>query len=897
MGSGASSSIKATSEVQYPPLPKLGVTIRVFHEFIERNGGKSNFEGITTQEVCDKMLMPITSEKKISYCEHLKGIGHSGVSDAVVFVSHSWQSPFLDLVAALNSYVQENKSSCGSPGEDGKEGSDADLSDKEVVLWIDLFCVNLHKPQEVTAGGCNFFSDILCYIFSSEWLLTELVSNEIVCALILVFSLCPSHCSTFYTDWLSTVYRTRIESLNHVVAVLHPWNLPVPFSRAWCLYELYCAETTGAKFGVAMTDEHQSQLLEGICKDHSRYMKMLNEIDMRKSECRNPHQREQILQAASKTVGVDSLNAAVVGLMRKWILTLLKSAGSNDIHNSSFADTLAGSCSDIGSESGQTSSFVTALIQSDPRTVHLARMASTSVLIEEGCHDEALTLLTTIAEEYATREGDSPQGADGSSKCMVDGEMAPPGSPGSSNDSTHGLQATPQMAAVFMNMATAYEKKGELESALEHYSKALSVLEQQEKGGSARIGSANGVRSADDVAARPNSPQRPRFSLDMARVFSNMAVVCSAQADHARALKYHSKALDLRARYYGASVESKPLVDVATAHEGLAAEYVHLQQYEKAIEHYEKALSIRSKEPMGGGTSTSSSANAAALGGASAGTERKQPALGLVHSRLGTVYYHLERHDQALAEFGTAMQLLTDAVGPAHPYVADTLNSIGLLKFAQGRFEEALEDHGKALEILISSYGMHHRSVSDTYIHIATVYDTDGLRQFKEAAEYYQKAVDVLEVTQGKDNVTISSNHHAHGIHSKLAAAYCNCNKYSDALRVHSNALRLRLQAERTENHPHVARIYADLCYTYCGLKDYATALVYCEKSHSIRHEQLGAEHSDTKSIFEMVQQLRQKNDKKQQQVAAGADASEGSIGDGAAPVSPVRSSGSGRRE
>ena len=37
-------------------------------------------------------------------------------------------------------------------------------------------------------------------------------------------------------DWWSGTFKNAIEDLGHVVMVISPWNNPVPFTRAWCLF-------------------------------------------------------------------------------------------------------------------------------------------------------------------------------------------------------------------------------------------------------------------------------------------------------------------------------------------------------------------------------------------------------------------------------------------------------------------------------------------------------------------------------------------------------------------------------------------------------------------------------------------------------------------------------------
>ena len=48
------------------PVPKDGVTLKVFQEFIELNGGRERFENMKTFEVSDSILKKVTFERQSS---------------------------------------------------------------------------------------------------------------------------------------------------------------------------------------------------------------------------------------------------------------------------------------------------------------------------------------------------------------------------------------------------------------------------------------------------------------------------------------------------------------------------------------------------------------------------------------------------------------------------------------------------------------------------------------------------------------------------------------------------------------------------------------------------------------------------------------------------------------
>ena len=99
----------------------LGVRLPVFDEFIASCGGEKVLQGKTTSEVNDKYISTVTASAKSSYCDFLMTRNHWGVDIATVYVSHSWESTFLDVVEAIKCYFSDNP---------------------DVVVWIDLFSCN-----------------------------------------------------------------------------------------------------------------------------------------------------------------------------------------------------------------------------------------------------------------------------------------------------------------------------------------------------------------------------------------------------------------------------------------------------------------------------------------------------------------------------------------------------------------------------------------------------------------------------------------------------------------------------------------------------------------------------------------------------------------------------------
>jgi tetratricopeptide (TPR) repeat protein len=128
-------------------------------------------------------------------------------------------------------------------------------------------------------------------------------------------------------DWWCNTFKSAIQQFGRTVMVLAPWDDPIPLTRGWCLFELYCTADTGSDFEVAMSASHQQHFLDDMAKDGQQAMnKMLATINAEKSECWKPEDRDRIFDAVRKTVGFPGINAMVFEQLRTWVIVVTLAA-------------------------------------------------------------------------------------------------------------------------------------------------------------------------------------------------------------------------------------------------------------------------------------------------------------------------------------------------------------------------------------------------------------------------------------------------------------------------------------------------------------------------------------------------------------------------------------------
>jgi hypothetical protein len=84
----------------------------------------------------------------------------------------------------------------------------------DVIVWFDVFCANQHKA---------LYRD-------------------------------------FY--WWTTTFKNSIAAIGRTVMVLAPWNDPVPLTRGWCIWELYCTIEAKNIFDIALSRESRDEFLK-----------------------------------------------------------------------------------------------------------------------------------------------------------------------------------------------------------------------------------------------------------------------------------------------------------------------------------------------------------------------------------------------------------------------------------------------------------------------------------------------------------------------------------------------------------------------------------------------------------------------------------------------------------
>lgn len=151
-------------------------------------------------------------------------------------------------------------------------------------------------------------------------------------------------------DWWCNTFKSSIADIGYVVMVLSPWNNPIPFTRAWCLFELYCCIDTNSRFEIAMPPEQQNCFLHDINNNQvsEAVNRMYALIDCEHSDSFFRTDKDKIFEVVEKKVGFTKINSLVFERMRHWVIHTAQadyeqkviSLGEKHIHTLSALDQL-----------------------------------------------------------------------------------------------------------------------------------------------------------------------------------------------------------------------------------------------------------------------------------------------------------------------------------------------------------------------------------------------------------------------------------------------------------------------------------------------------------------------------------------------------------------------------
>jgi tetratricopeptide (TPR) repeat protein len=244
---------------------KQGISLSyLINEFVENCGGSEALKGLSTTEVCNTFVKPATETCLSSYCDMLldqqkQKSDHDNANNSKETVSRA-------TVFISHAWKYEFLHVLDALEDHFKD-------EPGTIIWFDLFSNNQHKASDLPH------------------------------------------------EWWQTVFKSAIKDFGHTVMVMSPWNDPIPYTRAWCIFEAYCTVITESRFEIAMSaKEHDDFLKNTISDPEGTINTMLGKINAENSTSFLPEDKDHIFEVILKKVGFSKINSLVFEQLRQWVI-------------------------------------------------------------------------------------------------------------------------------------------------------------------------------------------------------------------------------------------------------------------------------------------------------------------------------------------------------------------------------------------------------------------------------------------------------------------------------------------------------------------------------------------------------------------------------------------------
>ena len=262
-----------------------------------------------------------------------------------------------------------------------------------------------------------------------------------------------------------------------------------------------------------------------------------------------------------------------------------------------------------------------------------------------------------------------------------------------------------------------------------------------------------------------------------------------------------------------------------------------------------------------------------------------------IRAVIGRTYHSLGDYDAALPHLRTALALRSEAHGPEHAEVAESMDDLGALLTSHGDYDEAepllrgglaqrrrmlgekslkvatsLNNLGKllqlrgdlsaaeplrrqALAIRQEHYGEDHIDVPSSMLNLATVLQARGRND--EAERLYRNALTIYVKLVGREHSDVSD------VLNNLATLLMRSGRKELAEPMFRESLAIRRNVLGND-HPNVARSLSNLGGLLSGMGDRKTAEPLLREALAIRRKRLGEDHPDVAiSLYKLAVALR----------------------------------------
>jgi serine/threonine-protein kinase len=202
------------------------------------------------------------------------------------------------------------------------------------------------------------------------------------------------------------------------------------------------------------------------------------------------------------------------------------------------------------------------------------------------------------------------------------------------------------------------------------------------------------------------------------------------------------------------------------------------------------------------------------------------------HTTLGTMFVDRGDVEPAREQYLAARAIIEARLGPAHPYVADSLANEALLEDQAGRYEVGLELHLRALELREQAYGPDHPQVGYSCANLSTTYERLG--RIEPSLAMARRAQRIFTVAHGERHP------HVGAIMGNLANTLLDAGAYDEALATAHEAVSI-VEATLGPRHPRFAVTLGTEGIALAEIGRYREAIARLDRARTILETEMGA--------------------------------------------------------
>ncbi len=409
------------------------------------------------------------------------------VGPATLMLSYTWGYEIGDIIDTVLHYCNSNS-----------------LDPKRTYIWICCLCVNQHRVVE------------------------KMKRKEVI----------PF-------DVFRKTFFNRVTHIGHILAMMAPWQRPQYLTRAWCVYELYTANSNGCDITIEMPASERQNFLSSITSrggidDHvNKLFKTLSDTSVANAEASVQADLDNILKLIKDGIGYVEFDVIINNLLRDWVIQLIR-----DAVKSKFRE-LKNKCNQD----------------------HALFLNQVGILFSNlGEYEAAASMFESVLAFYEEEYGSDYAG----------------------------------ISVVLNNISLVFEHQGKLELALDNYNRVLAYDEKNN--GKDHVDTALTLTNMAGILWRQQryddalkilnralyiQEEKLGIHIDTANTLNTIGIILNRQEHYSEALKTHLRALKMKEKLLG-----KDHTSTANTVNNMGLVFKNQDKFDIALDHYNRALKV-----------------------------------------------------------------------------------------------------------------------------------------------------------------------------------------------------------------------------------------------------------------------------------------------------------------